>query len=99
MFSVLETIYEDGSLTIQDLLMRLLERIAKRMTAIQRSSSGEDESDDEVQSEDDNEDAYSVEDYDLDDAEMFGVQSTGQTFDQSVLRRLILSHHRRYTAS
>ncbi|OJT02602.1 hypothetical protein TRAPUB_6866 [Trametes pubescens] len=89
--AVVETVHEDGSLSIQDLLMRVLERIAKRLAAARRkqSTSGESESDDEAQSDmsEDEEDTYSVEDYDMDDAEIFGVQSGTQTLDQSILRR------------
>ncbi len=90
----METVHEDGSLSIQDLLMRVLERIAKRLAAARRkqSTSGESESDDEAQSDmsEDEEATYSVEDYDMDDAEIFGVQSGTQTLDQSILRRLVL---------
>ncbi|OJT05220.1 hypothetical protein TRAPUB_3985 [Trametes pubescens] len=38
-------------------------------------------------SEDDDEDAYGIEDYVMEDAEVFGVQSMAQTLDESILRR------------
>ncbi|KAI0350812.1 hypothetical protein OH77DRAFT_1570284 [Trametes cingulata] len=90
--SVIDAIYEDGSLTIQDLLLRLLERIAKRMAMLdlRKSAQSEDQSDSEGDlddMEDDDEDAYGMDAYDADDAELFGTANAHQAMDHSVLQR------------
>ncbi|KAI0628025.1 hypothetical protein C8Q77DRAFT_1151557 [Trametes polyzona] len=90
--SLPESVYEDGPLTIQALLLRLLERIAKRMTAVERKrdSPEEDQSDDDAQSDevtDDGEENYGMDDYDMDDVDLFGIQPASQTLERAILQR------------
>ncbi|KAM5545525.1 hypothetical protein V8D89_000563 [Ganoderma adspersum] len=88
---VTESIYEDGSLTIQQLLMRLLEKLARSLrTAAARRSGGnqpnsEDEEEEDEEQDDDEDD---VVDYELDDdVGMFGAEAGRSRVDQTVLQR------------
>ena len=88
---ITESIYEDGSLTIQQLLMRLLEKLARSLrTAAARRSGGnqtnsEDEDEDELEQDDDEDD---VVDYELDDdVAMFGAEVGRSRVDRTVLQR------------
>ncbi|KAI0824358.1 hypothetical protein BC628DRAFT_1379076 [Trametes gibbosa] len=84
--AVLDTLYEHGSLTIQDLLMRLLRQISRTLSMAQRRQRtvDENESDDDEEEE---EEADGIEDYDMDDAELFGVDTGSQAFDGAQLQR------------
>ncbi|KAI0367123.1 hypothetical protein BV20DRAFT_1091315 [Pilatotrama ljubarskyi] len=88
--SVIDAIYEDGSLTIQALLLRLLERIAKRVGMLDRGKSMQIEShSDDEDLEDDMEDVgepYEM-DYNTDGEELFGDGNTSQPIDLSILQR------------
>ncbi|KAI0643473.1 hypothetical protein C8Q79DRAFT_979163 [Trametes meyenii] len=90
--SVIDTVYEDGALTIQDLVLRLLERISKRLAVLRRRSahsadSDSDSNDDSADDMDEEEEIYGMDDYDMDDHELFDGQPTGLALDQSVLQR------------
>ncbi|KAI0668099.1 hypothetical protein C8Q78DRAFT_1099205 [Trametes maxima] len=84
--SVIDTVYEDGALTIQELVLRLLERISKRLVALRRSANSEgggDSDDESADVMDEDEEIYGMDNYDLDDHELFGGQpTTGQALDQ-----------------
>ncbi|KAH9895584.1 hypothetical protein C8Q73DRAFT_688553 [Cubamyces lactineus] len=82
--SIMESVHEDGSLTIQKLLLRLLERVAKGMSMLDRTAS-DSEAEDEAEGTDD--DVYSMSGYDMDDIELFGVEPLGQTLDRNTLQR------------
>ncbi|KAI0656109.1 hypothetical protein C8Q70DRAFT_1014692 [Cubamyces menziesii] len=83
--SIIETVHEDGSLTIQKLLLRLLERVSKGITMLDQKAGSDSEAEDETQESDD--DAYSMSDYDMDGIELFGVEPVGQTLDRNILQR------------
>ncbi len=86
---VTETIHEDGSLTIQQLLTRLLEKIAKRTAAARHSGANQPNSEDEEEEEQDD-DEYEAVDYELDDdAGMFGAEAGRSRVDQTVLQRCV----------
>ena len=64
-FSVVESVHEEGSRSIQDLLMRLLEKLAKRVSdsggnSEQRHASSDD--DEEGDGEDEDEDDFNIHD-------------------------------------
>ena len=56
---ITEAIYEDGSLTIQDLLMRLLEKLAKRAATYRQAMKSAASDDEEDENDDDDEDDVS----------------------------------------
>ncbi|KAI0773052.1 hypothetical protein BD413DRAFT_538699, partial [Trametes elegans] len=91
--SIIDTVYEDGPVSIQSLLLGLLERVAKRMTACPRQEadtemhSGVDETGESNEDEDDEDDAYDMDEYDMDDLAVFGGRTGDQTLDASLLQR------------
>ena len=89
--SVTESIHEDGSLTIQDLLMRLLERLAKKTATARRRESNEADSEDDDEVDDHDEDDEMA-DYELDDDfGIIGAAAGRSKLDQTVLQRC--AHH------
>lgn len=85
---MIDALYEYGPLTIQDLLTHMLERLAETGTA---EESGDDSDDDVVMTEDNKEDVYGIDDYDLHDAALFGVKSVDQTFNWDLLQRSVFT--------
>lgn len=96
---VTESIHEDGALTIEQLLTRLLEKLAKKTAAVRCSgvnrSTSEDEEEDE---QDDDEDE--VVDYELDDdVGMFEAEAGRSRVDRTVLQRCVRLFTRSSTTS
>ncbi|TBU25270.1 hypothetical protein BD311DRAFT_764945 [Dichomitus squalens] len=85
------SVHEDGALTIQDLLMRLLERLAKRTAATHGQGSYRADSEDEHDADehdDDDDDEDDAADYDLDDdLGLMGAAVGRSKLDQTVLQR------------
>ncbi|OSC99575.1 hypothetical protein PYCCODRAFT_1446686 [Trametes coccinea BRFM310] len=83
--AITESVYEEGSATIQALLVRLLERIARAVVegtdAVHNATSDDEQQD--ADSEDEDED-YEMDEYDL---ELFDVQPSAQILDRFALQR------------
>lgn len=83
--AITESVYEEGSATIQALLVRLLERIARAVVegtdAVHNATSDDEQQD--ADSEDEDED-YEMDEYDL---EQFDVQPSAQILDRFALQR------------
>ena len=89
---ITEAIYEDGSLTIQDLLMRLLEKLAKRAATYRQAVKSAASDDEEDENDDDDED--DAEEYDIDEEiGMLGAQPGQSKLDRSILQRLVTRSH------
>ncbi|KAI9060756.1 hypothetical protein FKP32DRAFT_1613420 [Trametes sanguinea] len=77
---ITESVYEEGSTTIQTLLVRLLEKFARAVVqgtnAVHHATSDDEE---EAQITDDEDEEYEMED---DDLELFGIESSGQMMDR-----------------
>ena len=84
---VTETIHEEGSATIQKMLMRLLERLAKSATTSKKGSQSDSEDDIDQDDEDEDVGAYDIDD----DMGMLGNQAGNSKLDRSMLQRCVVS--------
>ncbi|KAI0750412.1 hypothetical protein C8Q74DRAFT_1309949 [Fomes fomentarius] len=86
--TVTDTIYEDGSLTIQEVLIRLLEKLAKGVAASRRTAHNDPASDDDEDSGAEDDDDSDMDGYDMDeDIGMLGVQPSQSKVDRTTLQR------------
>ena len=88
--NVSDTIYEDGSLTIQEMLIRLLEKLAKAAATSKRVAQSGTTSDDDMEGDAEDEDDSDMDGYDIDEDGILGVQSTQTKADRSILQRSAL---------
>ena len=84
---VTETIHEEGSATIQKMLMRLLERLAKSAATSKKGSQSDSEDDIDQDDEDEDVGAYDIDD----DMGMLGNQPGNSKLDRSMLQRCVVS--------